>query len=125
MATRLWYPPWTFELFSGGATIYALPNVWHIVDTSSGLPVTVVLPSGLDVGCRICIQNAPANGYQMGGTNPGATITIEASNGETIEGASSVTLGAPTSSTQTKGPAFYPTGAFAAESGFGAGWLHN
>ena len=100
----------------------ATQDMYYVVDTFAG-PVTVILPSGIQIGHWFLIQNAPAGGFQQGGANAGNDITITPSGGESIEGSASTTLPAPANATQAKGRSHWPTGRRSNSSGFGPGWF--
>ena len=106
---------------SGSVTSFtASLDTYYVIDTATAA-VTVTLPVGASSdGHWLIIQNAPADGYQVGGTVAGHDITIQtqASEDLVITGQTSQTLSAPTSTVTAACKRYFPTGA---NSGTGAG----
>lgn len=103
------------------ASLTAAADTYYIVDTATAA-VTITLPSGIAIGHWIVVQNAPASGFQMGGAVTGSNVTVAAGSGETLEGASTDTVVPPVSTVTAAAHKYFPVGAAAATSGFGAGW---
>jgi hypothetical protein len=95
---------------------------YYVVDTAAAA-VQITFPAGVGIGHWIIVQNAPANGPQLGGT-AGHDITIRPGPGETIEGRPQDVLGPPRSEVTAAARPYHPTGEAAANSGFGPGWMH-
>jgi hypothetical protein len=116
----------TFDYVNSADTtsVTAAVDTYYVVDTAS-TAVTITFPAGVAIGHWIIVQNAPAGGLQLGGTNPGHDVTVVAGDGETFEGDSSVTVSPPTSRTTAACRQYFPVGPESADqSGFGAGWAH-
>jgi hypothetical protein len=95
-------------------------DTYYIIDTATA-GVTITLPDGASSdGHWVIIQNAPAGGFQVGGSVAGNNVTIETSGSDdlVIAGSSSESLGPPTSTVTAACKRFFPTGN---NSGTGAG----
>jgi hypothetical protein len=96
---------------------------YYVVDTAVAA-VTLTLPTGVNIGHWIVIQNAPANGPQLGGGTVGNNINVKSGTGETVEGSKNDSaLSPPTGPTTAKGRIYFPTGPNSSGSGFGTGWV--
>lgn len=100
----------------------ASPSTYYVVDTAAA-PVTCTLPPGIAIGQVVTVQNAPASGFQQGGTVPGNNLVINTTSPEVFDdGTASQALGPPTSMITAAARTYYPTGP-SAQAGFN-GWIH-
>lgn len=112
------------QVYVNSATTTSLTasvNTLYVIDTAHA-GVTLTLPSGVAIGNWVVVINAPAGGFQMGGTAAGNGVTVAASGGETIEGNATFNRKAPTSLITAGTSKFWPAGAASGSTGFGAGW---
>lgn len=100
----------------------AAPSTYYVVDTKVAA-VTCHLPAAVPVGKVITVQNAPAGGAQVGGTNAGNNLTITTTSPEVFDdGSTSQGLGPPSSPITAAARIYYPTGT-GSQAGFN-GWIH-
>lgn len=102
-------------------TFTAATDTYYVVDTAAAA-VTAILPAGVALGHWIVIQNAPANGFQLGGTTAGNNVTVQGSSGETFEGTTTDTISPPTSTVTAAAHKFFPAGGSPSPGWTGGGW---
>ena len=102
-------------------TLTATVDTYYVVDTAVAA-VTITLPVGVPIGHCIVVQNAPATGFQLGGSTTGHNVTVNAGGSETIEGGSA-TVVPPTTAATPAAQKYFPVGSASGSSGFGAGWV--
>lgn len=120
----IYQEPQSFIYIDSAATtsFTAQPSRYYVVDTAHAA-VTCTLPPNIPVGQVVTVQNAPANGAQMGGPVNGNNLTIQTTSPEVFDdGGTSQGLGPPSSLITAAARTYNPTGGIA-QAGYD-GWAH-